>query len=874
MNEHKKRIILVDGNSLMYRAYYATAVSGNLMQNSKGIYTNAIFAFVKMIEHLTKEKYDNFLVAFDAGKQTFRHEFLDSYKGGRSPMPEEMRSQIPHIKEYLHLMNIKEYQLELYEADDIIGTMANLAAQKDYHVDIYSSDKDLLQLVNENTTVHLLKKGMSDLEDFTPEDVLLKYGLTHLQMIDFKALMGDPSDNLKGVPGVGEKTAIKLLQEYGSLDEIINKKDSIPGKLGEKICASYEDALLCRKMCTINQTSPIEIDLDDTLKKLPDIDKLNDFFRYLEFSSFLKKGVSKQPAVSNNYRLIDTSCDLKQILSNNSTLVFEMFDYNYHKSDLLVIGLKNQNGIFMIKPSLLDESIDFKLFLKDQNDKNIFDLKRAKVWLLEHDSDLNGVSYDMMLASYIDTPSLKNNDFNVVCDHYGYTGVSYQESIYGKGAKKEIPSLEIIYSHVATKLVAIDSLKQTILSNLEKNNQLELLNEIEIPLASVLAKMEVSGMKIDLEELNHQKEKYRLEIANLEDIIYKLADVTFNIQSPKQLGEVLFEKLQLPIVKKNKSGGYTTDIDVLNYLYDKHEIIPYIIRYRTVTKLYQTYLEGLETQIYPDGKVHTIFEQALTVTGRLSSIEPNVQNIPTRTEEGKLIRKFFVPEKDNLLFSCDYSQVELRVLAHMAQVPLLVESFNKGLDVHEETAKAIFKVDQVDGSLRRRAKAVNYGIVYGISAFGLSEGTDLSPKEAKEFIEQYFLLYPEIKSFMERTIEFAKNTGYVVTLSNRRRYIPELSSSIYMQREFGKRTAMNAPIQGSAADILKIAMINIDKEMQKNKLQSKMVFQVHDELVFEVVPAEKDILLEIVKTEMEHALKLSVPLDVDYGFGHNWMECK
>ena len=401
-----------------------------------------------------------------------------------------------------------------------------------------------------------------------------------------------------------------------------------------------------------------------------------------------------------------------------------------------------------------------------------------------------------------------------------------------------------------------------------------MLNDIEIPLAFVLAKMEVAGMKIDLEELHKQKEIYEVEISSLERKIYELAGMEFNIQSPKQLGEVLFEKLGLPVVKKNKSGSYTTDIEVLNYLADKHEIINHIIRFRTVTKLYQTYLVGLEQQVYEDGKVHTIFEQALTVTGRLSSIEPNVQNIPIRTEEGRRIRKLFIPSNGNYLFSSDYSQIELRVLAHMANAELLIEAFKNNIDVHTLTAKRIFNVSEVTPDLRRKAKAVNFGIVYGISAFGLSNDVELGVKEAQQFIDSYFALYPEIKVFMDSTVLFAKEAGYVVTLSNRRRYIPELKSPVYMQREFGKRTAMNAPIQGSAADIIKMAMINIDRELDERGLKSKMVFQVHDELVFEVLPEEKEIIEELVLEEMRYAVRLSVPLDVASGFGSNWMEIK
>ncbi len=867
-----KRIILIDGNSLMYRAYYGTAF-GNMMQNSKGLYTNAIYAFIKMLDHLLKEEYDNILVAFDAGKQTFRHEILDSYKDGRSPMPDEMRMQIPHIKEYLHLMNIKEYQLPLYEADDIIGSMAKKAIEAGYHVDIYSSDKDLLQLVNENTTVHLTKKGLTELDVYTPEGVIERYGLTYHQMVDLKALMGDPSDNLKGLPGVGEKTAIKLLQQYGSLEKLIEQKDTIGGKLGEKVREFYNDALLCQKMCTINRNSPLEISLEDTGRQEPNLEKLNSFFRFLEFYSMLKK---KAPVKTDevDYKVIEDVVELKKILLPKSYLIFEMMDYNYHKAQLLAIGIKNILGIFIISPQLLGDSLDLQFYLKDENNKNIFDMKRAKVYLLEHGYDLAGVEYDMMLASYISTPNMDNSDFNKVCNHYEYTKVDYSDYIYGKGNNRVVPEEDVLFNYIAKKCIALEKLKPVILSELENNKQLNLLNDIEIPLAYVLARMEVAGMMIDKKELKIQKELYEKEISELESKIYELAGEEFNINSVKQLGEILFEKLGLPASKKNKNGGYSTDIDVLNYLKDKHEIVEYIIRYRAATKLYSTYLTGLEQQIFPDGKVHTIFQQALTVTGRLSSIEPNVQNIPIKTAEGRQIRKLFIPSEGNLLFSSDYSQIELRVLAHMANVKHLILDFNNNLDVHTETAKRIFKVEEVTPELRRKAKAVNFGIVYGISAFGLSNDVDLGIKESQQFIDSYFELYPEIKEFMDTTVLFAKQSGYAVTLSNRRRYIPELNSPVYLQREAGKRTAMNAPIQGSAADIIKIAMINIDREITNRKLKSKMVFQVHDELVFDVAPDEVEILEELVKEEMQYAFRLSVPLEVSTGFGNNWMEIK
>lgn len=866
-----KRMILLDGNSLMYRAYYATAYGGSIMQNDKGLYTNAIYAFIKMMDTLLMGPYDNILVAFDAGKETFRHKDLPSYKGGRSPMPDEFRMQIPYIKEYLKKMNILSYELPLYEADDIIGTMTKKANEAGFHVDIYSSDKDLLQLISDNTTVHLTKKGMSELEDYTPAFFHEKYNLEYTQMVDLKALMGDASDNLKGINGVGEKTAIKLLNDYGTLENIIQNKDSIKGKLGENIRQYYEDALMCQKICTINRDSPIEVTIEDTIKKEKNVSELYELFKHLGFRSMLK-AVEEKKEERFDYEVISDTVSLKNILLEDSFIFFEMDQYNYHKSNLLAIAISNNKGTFIVKPELISESIDLQLYLNDENNKNIFDLKRAKVYLLEHGFDLRGVSFDMMLASYLLAPQIKNNDFAAVSNYFD-VDMAYSDDIYGKGAKFTIPEDDILYPYLAKKVSVMIKLKPKMIDMLKEYNQLSLLNDIEIPLAFVLAKMEYNGMKIDTLELKRQREDVLKEIDETENKIYELASTRFNIASPKQLGEILFEKLNLPVVKRNKNG-YSTDIDVLNYLADKHPIIPYIIKHRSLSKLFNSYLDNLSSLIYPDGKVHTIFEQALTVTGRLSSIEPNVQNIPIRTKEGKKIRKIFVPEEGNWLFGSDYSQVELRVLAHMANSKALIESFNEGLDVHAETAKKIFKCEEVTPELRRRAKAVNFGIVYGISAFGLSEGTDLTPKQAKEFIDQYFILYPEIKKYMDDTVSFAQKNGYVLTLLNRRRYIPELASSVYMQREFGKRTAMNAPIQGSAADIIKIAMINIDKRLEEEKLKSKMVFQVHDELVFEVTDDEKMIIENLVTKEMENAFKLDVRLDVDFGFGKNWMEAK
>lgn len=872
-----KRIILIDGNSLMYRAYYGMAANGNLTQNSKGMYTNAIYAFARMINHLLKTEYDNILVAFDAGKKTFRHELMSDYKGGRSPMPDEMRMQIPLIKEYLDIMRIKQYELSLYEADDIIGTMAKMASDNDYSVDIYSSDKDLLQLIGKNTTVHLTKKGLTDLEDFNPEYFLNKYEINYSNFIDLKALMGDKSDNISGVPGIGEKKAVKLIQTYGTIENMIENKDSIAGSDGVKIRENSDLALLCKKMVTINCDSPIAVTLSDTERHSPDNDKLISFYQELEFKSLLKEmslnNVVEIPKA--NYKVVESNEELKSILLPYSSLIFESIGSNYHKAPLLTIAIKNKMGSYIIPISYLHDSVELKAYLEEENSKSVFDYKKSFVLLKRFGINLIGVDFDLLLACYIANPTIAKEDMKTICSFYKYNDISFDEEIYGKGAKEQIPSDEsIVWNHAIRKVNALFLIKKEVLNTLEENNQLDLLSKIEIPLAKVLGKMEYEGMTIDLEELDRQEASLNLKIKDLEKQIYECAGMEFNISSPKQLGEVLFERLGLECNKKTKSG-YSTDIDVLEFLKDKNPIVPLIIDYRQLTKLNSTYVAGMRENIFPDSKVHTIYCQALTETGRLSSIEPNLQNIPIRTEEGHQIRKMFIPSvKGNTFFSADYSQIELRVLAHMGRVKNLIQAFRDGNDIHTETAKAIFGHSDITSLERRKAKAVNFGIVYGISAFGLASDINISNYEAKLFIEKYYEHYPEIKEYMNETIEFCKEFGYVKTIKNRHRYIPNINSKIYLQREFAKRTAMNAPIQGSAADILKMAMVDIDKKLTSNNLKSKMLVTVHDELVFEVYKGEEDIISKLVTESMENVVSLDVPLLVDSSFGNNWYEVK
>lgn len=872
-------MILVDGNSLMYRAYYGMAAIGNLTQNSKGLYTNAIYAFARMMNHLVASDYDAILVAFDAGKKTIRHEWMNEYKAGRPPMPDEFKMQIAYIKQYLDIMRIKQYEQALYEADDIIGTMAKRAEEAGYHVDIYSSDKDLLQLISPNTTVYLTRKGMTDLEAYTPEHFLERYQLDYHQFIDLKAMMGDKSDNLPGIVGIGEKKAVKYLQQYGSLDGIIEHKMEIKGADGLKIQEGYEQALLCRKMATIIRDFDMSITLEDTLKKDCDRDKLIAFYQELEFKSLLKEvnynsGEIASDAIQTEYEIVSDILRFKEILLPYSALIFETFDYNYHRSPLLAIGIKNKMGTFIIEPHFLNESLDLQLFLSDENHKSIYDYKRAFVLLKRLGFDLRGIDFDLLLASYVLDPSLGKEEFKVVSDYFHYDDVFYDEQVYGKGAKKAIPAKELLYQHIAKKVNCVYYLKNECLTTLKSREQLSLLTDIEIPLSRVLGKMEFNGMKIDKAELERQKGFLEVDIEKITNQIYAYSGEIFNIASPKQLGIILFEKLGLPYPKK-KANNYSTDIETLEAVKAYHPIINLIIEYRAKTKLYSTYIVGLQEQIYPDDKVHTIFQQALTNTGRLSSVEPNLQNIPIRTEEGHLIRKMFIPdEKDHILYSADYSQIELRVLASMAKVEKLKQAFIDGEDIHTKTAMEVFGKSEITKEDRRRAKAVNFGIVYGISAFGLATDLGITNVEASHFIKKYYEVYPEIKSFMDETISFCKENGYVKTLKNRIRYIPEINSKIFMQREFGKRMAMNAPIQGTAADIIKIAMIGVDQELEARNLKSKLLVQVHDELVLDVAPDEKDIILELVRRNMQQAMQLDVPLIVGDSFGKNWYEVK
>ncbi len=877
-----KRMILVDGNSLMYRAYYGLGDPTKLKPNSKGIYTNAILAFARMIHNLLKSDYDKILIAFDKGKHTFRHDIMPDYKAGRAHMPDEMRMQIAYIKDFLDRSNITRYEMDLYEADDIVGTMARIAEDAGYHVDIYSSDKDLLQLITDNTTVHLTKKGMSELEDFTKEHFKEVYDLEVSQFVDLKALMGDKSDNISGVPGIGPKKGVKLLQEFKSVEGILEHVEEIKGKDKEKFIENKDLLLTCKKMVSINKESPIEVSIDDCDKKEPSYKDLKEFYEHLELNSLLKELTldNKEEVKIKNleYKMIDTLDDLKTILVPYSTFFIEtMSDVNYHTAKPLCIALKNHLGNFIIDFSLLN-TIDMILFLSDkENHKNTFDYKKNAFILKKYGIDFLGVDFDMLLASYIINPIIGNAQFKNIASYFSYDDVMYEEEVYGKGAKLKVPSdIEVVYNHALRKVNAIHILKNSIIDKLKENEQYMLYKDIELPLSYVLAQMEYNGVLVDKAELERQEESINIRIKELETKIYSYAEEEFNINSFKQLGQILFEKLNIKYPKRIKAGqSYSTDADILEKIKDEHPIVSLVLSYRGLAKLKSTYIDGIKDSLDKNNMIHTTFLQTLTQTGRLSSIEPNMQNIPIKTEDGKEIRKMFIPRSDKYsVFSSDYSQVELRVLAHMAGVRKLIEAFKNGEDIHTRTAKEIFGHDDITPLERRQAKAVNFGIVYGISPYGLSEDLHISVEGASNYIDSYYKIYPEIKEFMDKTLEDCSKNLYVKTIMNRKRYIPDINSNIYLKREFAKRTAMNAPIQGSAADIMKIAMIKIYNDILDRRLKSKIVMQVHDEVIIDVYKGEEDIIKEIVEHDMMSAIDLSVPLNVESSFGKNWFEVK
>ena len=869
-----KELVMIDGNSLLYRAYYATAAMGNMMVNKDGIPTNAVYGFANMLENILKGNPEYLMVAFDYGKKTFRNDLFEVYKGTRSATPDELVCQFSMIREYLTAHGIKYQEIEGYEGDDIIGTVSTLASKNRFKVSIVTSDKDMLQLVDDNISVYLTKKGVAELEKITPEKFKEIYGLIPDQMRDLKGLMGDKADNIPGIPGVGEKTALKLLKQYHTVENLSEHLDELKGKMGEKIRDNIDQGVLSKRIATIIKDVPIEVDLEEYRYQGHDYNELADFYRRYSMNSLLKRMSLKNEDIKPQKEIDIKIVESLPIIKRDSSLVVGVYDTNYHRSLIIGFAIYNDSEAYYISLENAMNCNNFKSFIENETiEKYGYDIKKCINSSKWYGLKIKNYVLDLQLASYILNPSLKD-EIRSVCEYYEYYDVLYDEEVYGKGAKKKIPEIDVIANHLVKQANAIYVLKDKAIDRLQHENQFELYKDVEMPVAKILAEMEYQGAKIDKEVLKQLENQFGQEISILEKDIHQLAHKEFNIASPKQLGEVLFEDLKLPFAKKTKTG-YSTSVDILNKLQDIHPIINKVLKYRMLSKLYSTYIIGLQEQVFVDGKIHTIYNQALTQTGRLSSTDPNLQNIPVKTPEGKLIRKAFIPEYDYLV-SFDYSQIELRVLAHLAKVKSLIKAFNEDKDIHSHTASEIFGVseEQVDSTMRRNAKAVNFGIIYGMSDFGLAEQVGVSVGEAREFIKRYFENYPEIKLYMDSNIDFCKKNGYVTTMLNRKRFIREINEKNYMRQEFGKRLAMNSPIQGSAADIIKIAMIKVDELLKKHGLKSKMILQVHDELIFDVYKEELSEVMEIVAKGMTTAIKMDVELKSEGSYAVNWYELK
>lgn len=857
-----EKIILVDGNNLLFRSYYATAYNGNFMKNNKGFPTNALFGFTNMMNKIIEEEKPTYImVAFDKGK-TFRHDKYDFYKQGRSETPEELKIQFPIAKKMLNAMGITYYEIDDYEADDIIGTFAKYCDDDPNFIGtIVSSDKDLLQLISNDIDIKLLKT--KDHIRYNEKTFKEDYGIDPIKIIDLKALMGDASDNIPGVKGVGEKTALKLLQQYESLDGVYNNIENISGKLKEKLVNDKDNAYMSYEIATICKEVPLEINIEDT-KYNGITEELNDIYEELEFYSFIKKNKIKQEE-KIEFKIIE---DVKDInIEGECAIYLEILGSNYHTSSIIGMGVYNNKCAYYLPFDILKENPEFLM----KSIKYTYDLKKMYVALKWANIGIDNVVFDSMIASSLLDYNVKD-DIAYLANSLTYN-IPFYENIYGKGKNIEIP--DNVAEVIVKKAKFIYDTKDILKDKLKEEKMLDLFNNIELPLAKVLGDMEYDGVCVDREILEKMGEEIKIKLEIVSNKIYNMAGEEFNISSPSQLGNILFEKLNLPHSKKGKIG-YSTAVNVLKKLEDKHPIIEQILEYRMLSKLYTTYIEGLINCIMKDNKIHTIYTQVLTRTGRLSSIEPNLQNIPMRYEYGRLIRKAFVPSFNSIILSGDYSQIELRILAHVSKVESLISAFNNDLDIHSKTASDIFNVDilEVNKEMRRIAKAVNFGIIYGISSFGLSENLKINPKEAKEFIDNYLNTYPGIKEYMDGSIEQAKGLGYTKTLFGRKRYIDELMNPNYIIRQSGERMALNTPIQGTSADIIKMAMIEISNKFKENNIKSKMIIQVHDELVFDILKEEQEKVINIVKETMENICKLDVPLKIDIEYGDNWYQAK
>lgn len=858
-----KKVILVDGNNLLFRSYFATAYTGNTMRNSKGFPTNGLYGLVNMLNKIIREeKPEYMLVAFDKGK-TFRHEKYLDYKGGRNETPDDLKKQFSVAKKLVPLMGIKCFEIDNYEADDIIGTYSKMALiDPEFETTIVSSDKDLLQLINEETEVKLLKQ--KDYIRMNEEIFIDTYGIKPIRMIDLKGLMGDASDNIPGVKGIGEKTALKLLQEYDSLENVYDNIDNIKGATKQKLIDGKESAFMSKDIATIYNEVPVTYSLEELKYDGPDVNGLREMYSDLEFYSFLKDFKEEEKKEEKlEYKIIENIDDLK--LKEKVSAYLEISETNYHNADIYGMSLYDGENVYYVPFEVLKENKN----ILDGKEIYTYDLKKMIVSLNKYDIDIKNCTFDAMIAGYILNYNVKD-DIAYLANTF-----NYDITLFDNFKKEKNMSTEALADLTVKKAKFIYDIKDEFINKMKEEEQLELFSNIEMKLSSVLASMEIEGVRVDTKVLDEMGENINKKLDELTSEIYNYAGEEFNIQSPKQLGEILFEKLEIPYPKKKKTS-YSTAREILDKIVDYHPIVEKIIEHRTLNKIYTTYIVGIKNCVKEDGKLHTIYTQTLTRTGRLSSIEPNLQNIPIRYKEGKEIRKAFIPEENSVFLSSDYSQIELRMFAHMSGEQNLIDAFKHHLDIHTKTAMDIYHVskDEVTKNMRRDAKAVNFGIIYGISSFGLAEDLGVDIKTAKKFLDNYLETFPGIKNYMDKVIKDAYETGYVKTIMNRKRKIDELYNTNHMIKVQGERMALNTPVQGSSADILKKAMIDIYNEFNRLNLKSKMILQVHDELIFNVKNDELEKVKEIVINFMENAYKLNVPLEVDVEIGKNWYDAK
>ncbi|WP_029687864.1 DNA polymerase I [Thermoanaerobacter sp. A7A] len=870
------KFLVIDGSSLMYRAYYALP----MLTTSEGLHTNALYGFTMMlIKLIEEEKPDYIVIAFDKKAPTFRHKEYQDYKATRQAMPEELAEQVDLLKEIIDGFNIKTLELEGYEADDIIGTISKLAEEKGMEVLVVTGDRDALQLVSDKVKVKISKKGITQMEEFDEKAVLERYEITPYQFIDLKGLMGDKSDNIPGIPNIGEKTAIKLLKEFGSVENLLQNLSQLKGKIKENIENNKELAVMSKRLATIKRDIPIEIDFEEYRVKDFNEEKLLEIFNKLEFFSLIDSIKKKDNVeIVNNHKVQKwPKIDIRKLitlLQDSRNIAFYPLIYEGEIKKIAFSFGKDTVYIDVFQIEDLKE-----IFQKEEFEFTTHEIKDFLVKLSYKGIECKSKYIDTAIMAYLLNPSESNYDLDRVLKKYLKVDVPSYEEVFGKGRdKKKLEEIreDVLADYICSRCMHLFDLREKLMNFIEEMDMKKLLLEIEMPLVEVLKSMEVSGFTLDKEVLKELSQKIDDRIAEILDKIYKEAGYQFNVNSPKQLSEFLFEKLNLPVIKKTKTG-YSTDSEVLEQLVPYNDVVSDIIEYRQLTKLKSTYIDGFLPLMDENNRVHSNFKQMVTATGRISSTEPNLQNIPIREEFGRQIRRAFIPRtKDGYIVSADYSQIELRVLAHVSGDEKLIESFMNNEDIHLRTASEVFKVpmEKVTPEMRRAAKAVNFGIIYGISDYGLSRDLKISRKEAKEYINNYFERYKGVKEYIEKIVRFAKENGYVTTIMNRRRYIPEINSKNFTQRSQGERLAMNAPIQGSAADIIKMAMVKVYNDLKKLKLKSKLILQVHDELVVDTYKDEVEIVKKILKNNMENVVQLKVPLVVEIGVGPNWFLAK